>query len=140
MLKKPTLATGVAAGTPVHDVFPVTIARVRVDGGVIDFADLSLRPQFGTRMHELEGVITGLGTDANRSANVQLDARVDKFGSARIRGQTSVLQPEKLIDIGVPVSGDLNDPQFNYGAVIAKAIGNLLVGTVPGAGRLVRRW
>lgn len=50
-------------------------------------------------MHELKGVITGLGTDPNRSAKLQLDARVDKFGSARIRGEVSVLQPEKLTEI-----------------------------------------
>ena len=30
------------------------------------------------------------------------------------------------IDLGLPVSGNLNDPQFNYGAVIWKAIGNVL--------------
>ena len=204
-----------ADGEPAADPFPVTVARVKVNDGQLEFADLSLRPQFGTRMHQLKGVITGLGTDANRSAQVQLDARVDKFGSARIRGQISVLQPERLtdiamafrnldmsamspyvvkfagyeiasgrltldlqykvrdgrlqgenkvvltkaelgrkvespgaldlpldlalailkdsngvIDIGVPVRGDLNDPQFDYGAVIAKAIGNLIGGIV----------
>ncbi|WP_300317147.1 DUF748 domain-containing protein [Accumulibacter sp.] len=193
------------------DPFPVTIARLRVSDGELEFADLSLRPQFGTRMHELNGVITGLGTDPNGSAKVQLDARVDKYGSAKIRGQLSVFRPAKLtdvemsfrnvamnslspytvkfagyritagrltldlqykvkdgklrgenkivlkkmklgekvdspdagdlpldlaiailtdsegvIDIGLPVSGDLNDPQFDYGAVIGKAFGNLL--------------
>ncbi|MBV5324243.1 MAG: hypothetical protein J0626_02665, partial [Rhodospirillaceae bacterium] len=30
------------------------------------------------------------------------------------------------IDLGVPVSGDLNDPQFSYGAVVWKAIGNIM--------------
>ena len=47
--------------------FPVTIARVRVSGGVMEFSDLSLRPPFGVRMHELHGVITGLGSDASAS-------------------------------------------------------------------------
>ncbi len=210
-------ATATAPGAAVakSPVFPVQIARVRLSDGVLDFADLSLRPQFGTRMHQLKGVITGLSTDPERVAKVQLDARVDKFGSARIRGQASVLQPDRLteidvafrnldmtslspyvvkfagyeiasgklsldlqykvrdskllgankvvlnqmalgkkvespdaldlplelalavlkdadgvIDIGLPVSGDLNDPQFDYGAVIAKAIGNVLGGIV----------
>lgn len=193
------------------DSFPVSIARVRVAGGAFDFADLSLRPQFATRMHELKGVITGLSTDAKRSAQLQLDARVDKYGSAKIRGQMNLLRPEKLTDIevafrnlqmsslspyvakfagyriaggrlaldleykvrdgklvgenkivlnqvelgekvdspdaldlpielalailtdsdgviniGLPVSGDLGDPKFDYGALISKAIGNLL--------------
>jgi len=30
------------------------------------------------------------------------------------------------IDLGLPVSGNMNDPQFSYGAVIWKAIGNVL--------------
>ncbi len=210
--KSPTPAS---ADDPPADAFPVTVARVKVSDGQLEFADLSLRPQFGTRMHQLKGVITGLSTDPERVAKVQLDARVDKFGSARIRGQASILQPEKLteidmafrnlemtslspyvvkfagyeiasgrlsldlqykvrdgkllgqnkvllnqmalgkkvkspdaldlplelalavlkdsngvIDIGLPVSGDLNDPKFDYGAVIGKAIGNLLGGIV----------
>ncbi len=197
------------------DPFPVTIARVRVSDGALEFADYSLRPQFGTRMHELKGVITGLGTDMTRSAQVQLDARVDTYGSAKIRGRISALNPRRstdialefrnlemtalspyvekfagyriaagrlaldlsyklrdgklegqnkivlnkvelgekvnspgaldlplelaiailkdadgVIDIGLPVSGDLNDPKFDYGAVIGKAFGNLLTSII----------
>lgn len=195
--------------------FPVSIARVRVDDGTLEFSDASLRPQFAARMHELKGVITGLSNEPDRSAKVELDARVDQYGSAQIGGQISLLNPEKLteidmsfrnlemtslspyvvkfagyqiaggrlwldlqyrlndskirgenkvllrqvklgekvespgalnlplelaiailsdsdgvIDIGLPVSGDLNDPQFDYGAIIGKAIGNLLGGVV----------
>lgn len=32
-----------------------------------------------------------------------------------------------VIDLDLPVTGDLNDPQFSYGHLIRKAIGNLLV-------------
>jgi hypothetical protein len=31
------------------------------------------------------------------------------------------------IDIDLPVRGDLNDPQFSYGGVIGKALGNLII-------------
>lgn len=34
------------------------------------------------------------------------------------------------IDLGLPVTGDLDDPQFSYGHLIWKAIGNLLTGIV----------
>jgi hypothetical protein len=34
------------------------------------------------------------------------------------------------IDIDLPVRGDLNDPQFAYGSLIFKAIGNLIAGIV----------
>ena len=191
------------------------IERTIVSGGMLEFADLSLRPQFATRMHELKGVITGLGSDPKRNARLQLDARVDKYGSAKIRGQIRVLHPagfteidmafrnleltamspyvvkfagykiasgslsldlqyrisngklrgenkivldkavlgekvdspdaldlplefalailkdaDGVIDIGVPVSGDLNDLKFDTGAVIRKAIGNFIGGII----------
>lgn len=30
------------------------------------------------------------------------------------------------IELGIPVSGDLNDPEFSYGAVVWKALGNIM--------------
>lgn len=195
--------------------FPVSVARIRVTKGALDFADLSLRPRFGARMHDLKGVVTGVGTDPEGSTQLQLDANVDSYGSARIRGNLNLLRPEKatavdvafrnlemtslspyvakfagykiaggklaldlqyrvedgklqgenkvvlnqvelgekvdspsaldlplelalailkdaqgVIDIALPVSGDLGDPQFDYGAVIAKAVGSLIGGVV----------
>ncbi|MFB0900303.1 MAG: DUF748 domain-containing protein, partial [Polaromonas sp.] len=196
--------------TPSTD-FPISIARVRVANGMLAFSDASMRPQFDARMLELKGVITGISKAPDQSAKVQLDARVEDYGSAKIGGQISLLSPEKLtdinmafsnlelsslspytvkfagyriaggrlwldlqyrvkdsklqgknkvllrqvvlgekvespgalnlplelaiavltdsdgvIDIALPVSGDLNDPQFDYGAIIGKAVGNLL--------------
>ena len=34
------------------------------------------------------------------------------------------------IDLNLPVSGDSNDPEFRYGAIVWKAIGNLIGGIV----------
>jgi hypothetical protein len=43
----------------------------------------------------------------------------------------AILKDSKgVIDIGLPVSGNLDDPKFDYGAVIGKAVGNLLGGIV----------
>lgn len=191
--------------------FPVAVERLRIVDASAEFADLSLRPQFGTRMRELGGVVTGLSTDPAASAQVELDGKVDDFGSARIRG---ALQPFRateatdlalafrnlemtrltpysgkfagrriesgrlsvdleykiqqrqlagtnkfvvhklklgeavdspgamklpldlaialledsngVIDLDLPVSGSLDDPQFSYGAIVWKAIVNVL--------------
>ena len=75
--------------------FPVAVERVRIVGANAEFADLSLTPQFGTRMHDLDGVVTGLSTDPATTAQVELDGKVDDYGSARVRGS---IQPFRATD------------------------------------------
>lgn len=72
------------------DIFPVSIDSLRVDDGKLEFADLSLTPQFGTNMHSLNGVINGLSTKVDKVSQVEIDGKVDEYGSAKIRGS---LQP-----------------------------------------------
>jgi len=199
------------ASAPAAPAFPLTIERVRIVDANVQFADLSLTPRFGTRMHGLSSVVTGLSTDARSSAQVELDGRVDEFGSARVRGtvqpfrateftdltlafrdlEMAILTPYSgkfagrridsgtlsvdleykikqrqlagenkfivnklklgervdspdamnlpldlaiallqdsngLIDLDLPVSGSLDDPQFSYGHIVWKAIVNVL--------------
>jgi hypothetical protein len=215
-LVKPTSASDAPAATPVKgapeaDPFPVRIQRVRLKNAKVDFADLSLRPQFGAKVVELNGVVSGLSSDRQSRSQIELDGRVDEFGLARVRGELNPFAPqdntnvsvvfknvdivsaspytmkfagykvaegkisldlqykirngkmdganqivldkltlgekvdspdalnlplelaiallkdnEGRIDLALPVSGDMNDPQFSYGAVVWKAIGNVL--------------
>jgi outer membrane protein OmpA-like peptidoglycan-associated protein len=81
------------------DAFPVSIERVSLRGGDLDFADLSLLPQFGTRVHDLEGVINGLSSDPAGTAQVELDGKVDDFGSARLRGSVQPFRATEFTDL-----------------------------------------
>jgi hypothetical protein len=196
----------------------VSVARVQVTGGDIEFADLSLRPQFGTRISDLSGLIVGLSTDAAARAEVSLEGKVDQFGLARLTGTVAPARASQytdlkatfrnlemanltpysgkfagrkiesgklsldldykvearklkgenqviidniklgdrvdspdatnlpldlaiallrdsngMIDLGIPVQGSLDDPQFSYGSLIWKAIANVLtkIATAP---------
>jgi Domain of Unknown Function (DUF748) len=189
----------------------IDVSRIQVTGGDIEFADLSLRPQFGTRISDLSGLIVGLSTDTATRAEVSMEGKVDQFGLARLtgtiapfgateftdlkasfrnlemanltpysgkfagrkiesgklslnleykiearklRGENQVLidniklgdrvdsaeatnlpldlaiallrDSNGVIDLGIPVQGSLDDPQFSYGALIWKAIANVL--------------
>ncbi len=80
---------------PPSSLFPISIERVRIDNANLEFADLSLTPQFGANIHSLYGVINGLSTNSARVSQVELDGKVDQYGSARIRGS---LQPFHATD------------------------------------------
>lgn len=202
--------SAIAAGAT-NDPFPVRVRRIRLENSNLDFTDLSLRPQFAAKIHELNGVVNGLSSRKDSRSQIELDGRVDEFGLARIRGELNPFAPrnntdvnvvfknvdmvsatpysmkfagykiaegklsldlqykvrdskleganqiviDKLtlgervdspdalklplelaiailkdsdgrIDLGLPVSGNIDDPQFSYGALIWKAIGTLL--------------
>ncbi len=81
--------------------FPVVVERVRIDESSMSFADLSLVLPFATRVHGLNGVVVGLGSDVESRATVKLDGRVDEFGQVKIDGALSAFRPKVFTDITV---------------------------------------
>ncbi|MFC1821608.1 DUF748 domain-containing protein [Thermodesulfobacteriota bacterium] len=79
--------------------FPVDVRRIRIEKGLLDFADLSLRPPFAAKIYELKGAIVGLSTKEGARAQIQLDGRVDEYGISRIRGQIEPLNVKRFADI-----------------------------------------
>jgi len=97
----PSALPTTAAGREPSPAFPVTIRRVRLDNSSMNFADLSLVLPFATRIHALNGVIAGLGSDPDGRATVKLDGQVDEFGQVKVDGSMAALQPKVFTDIGV---------------------------------------
>ncbi|MBW8327723.1 MAG: DUF748 domain-containing protein, partial [Thiobacillus sp.] len=97
--KPATGAAPKAATKPAEPAFPMAIERLRIVDANAEFADLSLTPQFGTRMHDLGGVVTGLSTDPATTAQVELDGKVDDYGSARVRGSIQPFQATEFTDL-----------------------------------------
>jgi hypothetical protein len=189
----------------------VTLRRLRIEQGTLDFADRSLENDFAVTLRELEGTITGFSTEPGNPARVRLEGRVAQYGAARIRGTVNLDAPKSLANISatlrnvplaeltpyivkfagyrvesgrlsanlsyrvrdgrlsgqnqftleelqlgekvrqegvadlplelavalladpqgrirldIPVSGNLNDPQFDFGGLVAKALGNVI--------------
>ena len=201
----------VSAAQNAGGTFPVRVNRLSMEKGKVDFADLSLTPQFGAKIHELNGVVIGISSTPGARTQVELEGRVDEYGTNNVKGEINVFDPRQftdisvvfknvemsaltpysgkfagykidsgrlsldlqykiqnskllgqnkiiidslklgqkvespdavhlplklavailkdangVIDIDLPVSGDLNDPEFRYGPLIWKAIVNLL--------------
>ncbi len=97
----PSALPATATGREPAPAFPVTIRRVRLDESSMNFADLSLVLPFATRVHGLNGVVAGLGSDTDSRATVKLDGRVDEFGLVKVDGAMSAFQPKVFTDLAV---------------------------------------
>lgn len=95
--------TAPVAAPPAHPTpaFLVNIDRLRFIRGEMDFADYSLALPFGTRIHDLKGLITGLSTRSDALGQLELDGQVDEYGVARAVGQIDLMNPTDLTDIRV---------------------------------------
>jgi hypothetical protein len=67
----------------------------------MDFADLSLVLPFATRVHALNGVVIGVGSDPASRATVKLEGRVDEFGQMKVDGALNPFQPKVFTDLAV---------------------------------------
>lgn len=66
--------------------FPVDIGTIRVREGLADFADLTLKPNFVTTIHGLNGAVKGLSSAPSARARVLLEGQVERYSPVRIQG------------------------------------------------------
>ena len=87
-----------AAPKPLPDV---AIGRVRIEGGEVDFSDLSLPLPFATRVHSVKGEITALSPDNAAGSKLLVEGTVDEHGFAKASGFINVFDPVAFTDIDV---------------------------------------
>jgi hypothetical protein len=99
--------------------FNVTVNRVRVDKGALDFADLSLVIPFATQIRELGGSITGLTSESGTRAGVQLEGQVEDYGLARVDGTINPFEPKAHTDLTVTFRNVHMTPLSPYSVTFA---------------------
>jgi len=65
----------------------------------MDFADLSVKPNFATGIQKLEGSITGLSSQPKSRAHIDLHGSVDQFAPVSIVGDVNVLGAALYTDL-----------------------------------------
>lgn len=99
--------------------FPISVERVRVENGTVDFADLSLVLPFATRVKEFNGAATGIASDPASRASLKFEGRVDEFGEAAVDGSLAPFAPKTFTDIGVVFRNVAMTPFSPYSATFA---------------------
>ncbi|MGA8007105.1 MAG: DUF748 domain-containing protein, partial [Burkholderiales bacterium] len=99
--------------------FPVSVDRVRVESGTVDFADLSLVLPFAARIREFSGVVTGISSDPASRAQMKLEGRVDQTGLARLDGALSPFAPKRFMDLRAVFRNVELQPMTPYSATFA---------------------
>ena len=86
-----TPASPTAAPPPAAPILPMDIDLVRVEGGSMNFADFSVKPQFATGILDLGGTIRGVSSKAGSRATIALDGKVDRYAPVHIAGEINAL-------------------------------------------------
>jgi hypothetical protein len=86
-----------AAAAPANAAPPVTIGRISLANGNIDFTDLFVRPNYSANLPGMTGSIGRLTPDT--AGDVELRGRVDNAGSVEIRGSLNPLASSLFLDL-----------------------------------------
>ena len=94
-------ATQQPAAQPPSKPMPIRIKNISVGSGSALFADYSITPSFATGIVDLDGMITGLSSEPNSRAKVQLAGKVDRYAPVDISGEVNLLSAAKYTDLAL---------------------------------------
>lgn len=89
------------AGQDGKETFPLQVERVRLENGVVEFADLSLVLPFSARIEKFGGTALNISSDPAARASLKFRGQVDQYGQAEVDGTLSPLDPRHFVDIQV---------------------------------------
>ncbi|MBY0271254.1 MAG: DUF748 domain-containing protein [Burkholderiales bacterium] len=119
MRPRPAAAAPSATTDQAAAPMAVTVERVSVERGELDFADLSLVLPFATNIKSLGGSASGLSSAPESRASLKFEGRVEDSGLARAEGTIQPFAPKKFTDIAVEFRNVALSPLSPYTATFA---------------------
>jgi hypothetical protein len=118
---KPAAASPASAAPaePAAAPMAITVERVRVESGAMDFADLGLVLPFATFIKDLQGSANGLSSSPDSRASLKFEGGVADYGLARAEGSIQPFAPKKFTDIAVAFRNIELVPMSAYTATFA---------------------
>jgi Domain of Unknown Function (DUF748) len=84
--------------------FPLSIGTVTLVNGSANYSDLWIKPSFAIGVQSLGGKITGLSSDPQSRARVQLDGKVDRYAPWKVTGEVNLLSAALFTDLTMSFS------------------------------------
>ncbi len=88
-----------AEGAPAVPPPSIAIAKVTLQGGNVNFTDLFVKPNYSANLTEIGGSVTGLSSQLNTTADVDLRGRFAKTAPVEIKGKINPLLQNPFLDI-----------------------------------------
>jgi len=96
----PPPASGAPAKSPADET-AVSVGRVRVVNGAVDFADLSLVLPFATKVSKLQGAASRISSERKSRTSLKFEGGVGQFGDVKVDGQLAPFEPKTFTNIDV---------------------------------------
>lgn len=85
--------------------FPLHINKVKLTGGNIQFSDYFIRPNYSANMTQIGGTISGLSTQADSRAGMELLGSVNNNAQFSLAGTLNPLSKQLYLDIKAGIKG-----------------------------------
>jgi uncharacterized protein involved in outer membrane biogenesis len=92
-----------APSAPAKPVPPIRIAKVTLQGGEVNFTDLFIKPNYSANLTDIGGAVTGLSSELDTTADVDLRGRFAKTAPVQIAGKVNPLVHNLFLDIKADV-------------------------------------
>lgn len=86
-------------------LMPLKIGKVTLQGGSVRFTDNFVKPNYTANLMKIGGRITGLSTDANSVASIELRGNYDNVAPLNLAGQLNPLATQPKLDIQADIKG-----------------------------------
>jgi Domain of Unknown Function (DUF748) len=97
--KRARTATPAETAPTAPTSFPISVDAIRFIDLTLDYTDLWIKPSFSVGIQKLNGTVTGLSSDPNSRAKVELNGKVDRYSPAHIGGEVNLLSTTLYTDI-----------------------------------------
>ncbi|MBS1154506.1 MAG: hypothetical protein H6R07_430 [Proteobacteria bacterium] len=84
---------------------PISIGKITLTGGNINYTDNFIQPNFTANLMDMGGVIGGLSSSESARANLDLRGSVDRIAPVTIAGSLNPLAQKMFLDIKAAVKG-----------------------------------